>query len=621
MKSTENLGLTQTGDLLGTPQYMAPESFHSQYDARSEVYCLGLTLYELATLRPAYPETSAADLVRRITTESPILPRKLEPRIPRDLETVIQKAISRDPNARYQTAAELRDDLLAVGDDRPIAARKPSSTEQLARWSRQNPLAASLAVVSILLLVLLAAGASIGYLYAANANQRLSEKATSLALKQREAESAKQLALTNWERAEANVELTMKAFDDMFKAVISGDSKVQNEIDIDGFTELAGIETTVTAEDAERLKRLLTFYEQFTQQNTDNERLKTELARAYRRVANIYHLVGEFQPAVRAYQKAVDRYDDIRRSHPDSVADLMNLVRTKSEFSTALRSNGQPRLATQQIRQCVQLIDEHPQRETPDMQLEKAQILLAIGANNILLTASDNPLRRVPEAGPGLLARMANNLDPQVVQRLERIEQSRSLSDAMGQRRLEEVHQAIDIAQKLIAAQPDNADDLFTLAKGYSFLAAYLVMSDKLAADAALDQAISQFERLVKLFPDDLEYRYFMAITYSMNWNSDENNEDRIQLAQHCQRLGRQKSTRPGIQTAKSQGQLAERQNANGERKLGGSAPRFQRGQRRIGNAYHQEGQPGTRPRGSLFGRELSVTGPTLSKKGRTTPG
>jgi hypothetical protein len=447
------------------------------------------------------------------------------------LETVIQKATARDPASRYATAAELRDDLRALVDDRPIAARKPGSLEQLGRWSRQNPLAATLAAISVLLLMLLAATASIGYLTTTDANQKLSEKATSLKLKQLEAENAHRRATANWQRAEANLELTMRAFDDMFKAVISGNSRIQSEIDIDGFGEMAGIETAVTAEDAERLKRLLTFYEQFTQQNSDNERLRTELARAYRRVANIYHLVGEFASALPAYEKSVAIYRQIQQANPGAVPDCLNLIRTQSEFATALRANGQPRLAAQQIRQCRELLDAHSQHATPELQLEKARILIALGANNVMLAAADNPLRRSPNLDSTLPWPLANYAFPRLAERLDRGGTPRNSSELLDHRRLQEVHEAIGIAHQLLAADPQRAEYRFTLAKGYSFLAAYQLKTDKAAAEAALDEAISQFETLVQQFPEDLEYRFFMALTYSMNWNSDGVDSEQIAVA------------------------------------------------------------------------------------------
>ena len=113
-------GLTQSGDILGTIRYMAPERFRGEADARADVYALGLTLYELLTLRSAFDSTDRLRLIEQIKTDEPRKPRALEPRIPRDLETIVLKAIEKDPKARYQSADALGEDLRRFLADEPI---------------------------------------------------------------------------------------------------------------------------------------------------------------------------------------------------------------------------------------------------------------------------------------------------------------------------------------------------------------------------------------------------------------------------------------------------------------------------------------------------------------------
>jgi WD40 repeat protein/serine/threonine protein kinase len=136
--------LTRTGDIVGTLRYMAPERFNSQGDLRGDIYSLGLTLYELLTLRPAFDETDRNKLVKQVMHDEPVRPRKLNPGVPRDLETVVLKAIARDPAHRYQTPAEMAEDLKRFVEDRPVRARRISAAEKLWRWCRRNPLPASL---------------------------------------------------------------------------------------------------------------------------------------------------------------------------------------------------------------------------------------------------------------------------------------------------------------------------------------------------------------------------------------------------------------------------------------------------------------------------------------------
>jgi formylglycine-generating enzyme required for sulfatase activity len=145
--------LTHTGDIVGTLRYLAPERFGGKGDVRSDVYSLGLTLYELLTLRRAFDETDRNKLVSQVMHHEPLRPRKLNPKVPRDLETVVLKAIAHDPAHRYQTPTEMAEDLKRFVEDRPVRARRVSEVEKLWRWCRRNPLAASL-VVGIILVFL-----------------------------------------------------------------------------------------------------------------------------------------------------------------------------------------------------------------------------------------------------------------------------------------------------------------------------------------------------------------------------------------------------------------------------------------------------------------------------------
>src|SRR5262249_6484718 len=109
--------LTAPGDVVGTLRYVAPERFRGQDDARSDVYGLGLTLYEMLTLRPAFDETDRARLTDQVLHADPPRPRALDPSVPYDLETVVLKAIDRDPAGRYARAADLAEDLGRFLDD------------------------------------------------------------------------------------------------------------------------------------------------------------------------------------------------------------------------------------------------------------------------------------------------------------------------------------------------------------------------------------------------------------------------------------------------------------------------------------------------------------------------
>jgi eukaryotic-like serine/threonine-protein kinase len=157
-KITDDDDLTHSGELLGTLRFMAPERFQDRFDARSDVYSLGLTLYELLTLRPAYDEPDRSRLIARVLNEDPPRPSCLDRAIPRDLETIVLKAIAREPQGRYATAGDLAEDLRRFLADRPILARRVSAAERSWRWCRRNPawaaLMASVAVLGLAVVVI-----------------------------------------------------------------------------------------------------------------------------------------------------------------------------------------------------------------------------------------------------------------------------------------------------------------------------------------------------------------------------------------------------------------------------------------------------------------------------------
>ena len=144
LAKTGDGGMTHTGDILGTIRYMSPERFRGQCDVRADVYALGMTLYELLTLKPAYSSGDRLKLIEQIRQTEAASPRSNDARIPRDLETIVMKAIDKDPKRRYQSADAMGEDLQRFVNDEPIKARRVGSAERLGRWCRRKPLPASL---------------------------------------------------------------------------------------------------------------------------------------------------------------------------------------------------------------------------------------------------------------------------------------------------------------------------------------------------------------------------------------------------------------------------------------------------------------------------------------------
>jgi formylglycine-generating enzyme required for sulfatase activity/tRNA A-37 threonylcarbamoyl transferase component Bud32 len=158
---TDDSGLTQSGAILGTPSYMAPEQALGSGPGISpavDVYGLGAVLYELITGRPPFKAARAVDTLMQVVSEDPVPPRQLQPKLPRDLETICLKCLQKAPANRYASALEVAEDLERFVNDEPIKARPPGLLKRLRRWSRRHAAALQIAAAVLLTLVVLVGG-------------------------------------------------------------------------------------------------------------------------------------------------------------------------------------------------------------------------------------------------------------------------------------------------------------------------------------------------------------------------------------------------------------------------------------------------------------------------------
>jgi WD40 repeat protein/serine/threonine protein kinase len=156
-KLEDQRNLTETGDVIGTLRYMPPEALDGQSDKRSDVYGLGLTLYEMLAMRPAFAERERHRLIRQITSAEPARLERINRAIPRDLATIVHKAAEREASHRYATAGELAADLRRFLAGRPILARPVSAWERAVKWARRRPAIAALVLVGAVAVVSLVA--------------------------------------------------------------------------------------------------------------------------------------------------------------------------------------------------------------------------------------------------------------------------------------------------------------------------------------------------------------------------------------------------------------------------------------------------------------------------------
>ena len=169
---------TRTGSLMGTPSYMAPEQARGDTHAigpLSDLYSLGAILYEMLTGRPPFQGATLLDTMDQVRSQEPVPPTRLQPKIPRDLETVCLKCLQKQPAQRYPDVAALAVDLRRFLDGDPIKARPVGRVEHAWRWVHRNPKVATLSAAIVGLILLLASGATISAVRSAREQQTIAE--------------------------------------------------------------------------------------------------------------------------------------------------------------------------------------------------------------------------------------------------------------------------------------------------------------------------------------------------------------------------------------------------------------------------------------------------------------
>jgi tetratricopeptide (TPR) repeat protein len=290
--------LTLTGDLLGTPAYMAPEQAqcHSQAVGPAvDIWALGAIFYELLTGRPAFRGASLVETLREVIDNEPASMRGLQLRVPRDLETICLKCLRKKPEQRYPTALDLADDLRHFLDGKPIRARPVGAWEWTAKWARRNPATAAALAASILLLVGLAAGG----LWIADREHRRADREASL---RADLSRERQIALAQNEQSRDNFRDALNAIEEMLDEVAH-----HRPEDV----------PTLLLLYRDLLSRAEDFYVRLTPQDPANvdERRETALARL--RIGRIRLRLGQAAEALVLLEQALSGVDALLRDDPE----------------------------------------------------------------------------------------------------------------------------------------------------------------------------------------------------------------------------------------------------------------------------------------------------------------
>jgi tetratricopeptide (TPR) repeat protein len=446
-----------------------------------------VTLYELLTLRPAFDGRDRQELLRQIAFEEPPPPRRVDPAIPRELETVVLKAMSKEPEGRYALAQELADDLRRFLEHRPVKARRPTVVERAAKWSRRHAGAVGAAVV---ILILAVAGLLASTLLIAR-EQRL----TSAALKAEAAERR---------RAQDRLKLGFQVLDELY--VEQADKRLPRS-------------GPLRPEDRDFLSRALTYYEQFARQDSNDPGVRAKVAQAHWRVGDILRKLGQFAPALNSYDKAVGAFERLSRAFPGEVAYKESWAKSLNDRGHLLLELDRWDEADQAFRRSIalkqELVGEHPADAASRELLGKAYNNLAIAlaragkpgeAEKVYHHARDLH-RSASAASPGDLryrfswAKCEDNL-------------GNLLDDAGGRQAEAEAcyRQAVTLHRGLSQADPGNVEYRQGLVVTLNNLAFLLLKANRLPeAEASIREGLAVSEGLAREFPNLPRYRGSLA--------------------------------------------------------------------------------------------------------------
>ncbi|MEQ1826964.1 MAG: serine/threonine-protein kinase [Pirellula sp.] len=512
-RRTDLEGVTQSGEVLGTLRYMAPEQIAGRGDSRMDIYSLGLTLYELLTLRPAIqsPKLRMLDPIR-----NSVVPRlrAINPNVPRDLEIITLKACAYAPEHRYQTAGELEADLRRFLEDRPICAKKTTKLESLARWARRNPAIASLAFTAAGMLLCIA-----GLLTVWNRQQQRSiveigKQYDRAEQNLREKSDAFDSVRKEQARAEANLELAIQAFDKIADNISSRGKAYAAGSDLDGEDSIELIGADLSQADVALLESLLEFFNRFSEKNEKDLRIET--ANARQRVGDIQHKIGKLDEAELSYQQALRAFDSIKNQSENNSDLLLSQVAIYIELIVIGAKRGQWPKLVPMFQEARKIVDSNPSlAASVEGRFAMAKLLNNAGTlsarfrpSNLRPAVGLNPQRGFgnaigpasptgPPAGPG----MRNFPGPILGAKKQEFEFN---------------SEALQLLNVLVTEEPEKASFKTLLAKVLRDQARIERSQNEVQrAEESLNRSVEILEGLAKATPDSPVFQFELAQTLS----------------------------------------------------------------------------------------------------------
>jgi tetratricopeptide (TPR) repeat protein/predicted Ser/Thr protein kinase len=455
---------TQTGAVVGTPSYMAPEQAGGKKDVgpAADVYALGAILYELLVGRPPFKAATPLDTLMQVVSEDPVAVRRLQPKVPGDLETICHKCLQKDPKRRYSSAAVLAEDLRRFGACEPVAARPVRAPERLWRWARRKPAQAGL--IAVVLLVL-AAGTVVSTLFALEARRQADDARLSAEAAGREKTRAEE-ALAAEQQALAAKSQALAAETQARKRTREALDAMSSQVIEDWLARRGQLEPAQRA----FLEKALAYYEAFAAESGRREEVRRGVADAHLRVGRMREQLGQHAEAEAAYRRAQELWASLAAGFPSVPQYRLELARCHTDLGNLLKDTGRAPKAEPVYRQAV-----------------------------VILT----PLTAAFPAEPAYrqeLARSHNSLGALLVITGRSEEGERSY------------HDAIEVQKQLAADFPGEPRYLQPLALHYNNLGILLQNTGHpKEAEAAYRDALAIRKRLVASFPRVPRYRLDLA--------------------------------------------------------------------------------------------------------------
>lgn len=504
-KVLDDVPLSHTGAIVGTLRYMAPEQLNGQAEARSDIYSLGLTLYELLAFRPAFQDASPNCLVKNITQGKVAPLRQVQPRVPRDLEKIVAKATAHEAADRYESAAELAADLRRFLEDRPIHARRIRLAEHVWRWGRRNPLTAALSASSLLLLLAMALLSTLGYVQIRQAYDRVDQaltkarrsEANAIAAAQ-QTEQERQRTQEQYARADANLTVALAGLDEISDKLASRPLPQSVLLGTEGAAVPQAI-GGLSAADAEIIQSLLKFYDQFATKNAAGSVVDFATARVHHRIGDIRVRLGQYDQAVAAFGQALKTVGALRSARPTEMALLLFEVRTHNALGAAWLKSGEFPQALESHRHAQQLLASTTPSAVDEQELRYGQ---ALTLTALVLTRSSEFIHQRERRGP---RRPGQDAPPTASPEIQH-----------------EFQQALRLLDGLLQIDPQHADYRLALARCHrSILPVAWANDDEVMATTAKQQAIAILHKLADEMPADLTIQFELADTLAMTAQVD----------------------------------------------------------------------------------------------------